>query len=57
MCGRPIKIAKVYCSECKEMVDEIDTDFIDIGEDIQGADILTFEHLKCRTVQKSRIYG
>ena len=48
---------KVYCSECHEQKNVEKVKTIDIEEDMQGVDVLTFECLDCHTVQKSRIYG
>jgi len=55
--GTWIPEIKVYCKECGDWVKESDTEFVDIAEDIQGADILTFVCPFCNTVQKSRRYG
>ena len=49
---RPIK---VICKKCG-YVDENDTEFINIEEDFQGADVLTFK-CKCGEVRKSRRFG
>ena len=51
------KRIQVYCSECGEMKDEKDTEFLNIEEDIQGADVLTFTCPDCKTKQKSRRLG
>lgn len=48
---------RVYCSKCGEWIDEKDTEFVDIEEDMQGADILTFICHGCMTLQKSRRYS
>ena len=48
---------KVYCLKCHERKDVEKVKTIDIEEDMQGVDVLTFECLDCHTVQKSRIYG
>jgi len=48
---------KVYCSECHEQKDEKKVKFINIEEDMQGADVETFKCPDCHTIQKSRIYG
>lgn len=48
---------KVYCSTCKEWVDERETEFVDIAEDIQGADQLTFRCKKCQQESTSRRIG
>jgi len=46
----------VICRNCGT-VKEVDTEFINIEEDIQGADVLTFKCPTCNTVQKSRRFG
>lgn len=46
----------VYCRKCKAWVDEKKVESLDIEEDIQGADILTFK-CTCGEVSKSRRYG
>jgi len=51
------KLIKVYCTECKEWHDEKKVEFLDIEEDIQGADVMTFRCPDCGTRQKSRRYG
>jgi len=51
------KKVKVNCSKCHKWVDEDLTTFVDIEEDIQGADVLTFICPYCRTEQKSRRFG
>jgi hypothetical protein len=51
------KRIQVYCSECGEFKDEKDTEFLNIEEDIQGADVLTFICPDCKTTQKSRRLG
>jgi hypothetical protein len=43
----------VRCSKCKQDHDERDVEFLNIEEDIQGKDILTFEFPDCKTTQKS----
>ena len=47
---------KIYCKKCKNYKDEDDVKFINIEEDIQGADVLTFECPDCNYVLKSRRY-
>ena len=47
---------QVRCSECG-WVDEDDTEFVNIEEDFQGADQLTFICNKCNTQSKSKRYG
>ena len=51
------KVINVNCTKCRRWVDEDDTEFVDIEEDIQGADILTFKCPHCKTEQKSRRFG
>ena len=51
------RIIQVYCSKCEEFKDENDTEFVNIEEDIQGADVLTFICPDCGTKQKSRRLG
>lgn len=48
---------QVYCSGCKKLVNEEDTEFIGISEDIQGADLLTFKCKKCGQQSTSRRLG
>lgn len=48
---------RVYCQGCKAWIDEKETKFRDISEDIQGADILKFECNKCGTESESRRIG
>jgi SPX domain protein involved in polyphosphate accumulation len=47
---------KVHCPE-DGWVDEQDTEFVNIEEDIQGADILTFICPHCKQQRKSRRYA
>jgi hypothetical protein len=51
------KKINVNCTKCRKWVDEDLTTFVNIEEDIQGADILTFICPYCRTEQKSRRFG
>lgn len=48
---------KVHCKNCPAWVNVDDTEFINIEEDFQGADLMTFECPHCNTKQKSRIFG
>jgi len=53
---------KVFCSnkECKEQVfeDELKIEqVLNIEEDMQGADVLTFECPTCGHISRSRRYG
>lgn len=43
----------VYCKKCLQWIKEEETDFVDIEEDIQGRDCLTFICPVCKTTQKS----
>jgi hypothetical protein len=47
---------KVHCSNCPAFIDEDKTKFVNIEEDIQGVDVLTFICPECKTKQKSRIF-
>jgi hypothetical protein len=49
------KEMQVNCPKCG-WVDQKDVEFLNIEEDFQGADVLTFKCL-CGKVRKSRIYG
>lgn len=51
------KVIKVYCSNCKEWYSEKKVEFLNIEEDFQGADVLTFKCHVCGEHQKSRRYG
>lgn len=48
---------KVHCKGCPQWLDEKEVKFIDIEEDFQGHDVLTFECPHCKTVQKSKRFG
>jgi len=47
----------VRCSTCKEDFDEQKVEFLNIEEDIQGRDIMTFKCPKCQTKQRSHRFG
>jgi len=47
---------QVKCSECG-WINEEDTEFVNIEEDFQGADLLTFICPKCKMERKSRRYS
>ena len=47
---------RVHCSQCG-WVKEKDTECVDIEEDMQGADILTFVCPHCKEIRKSRRYS
>lgn len=51
------KTINVHCSNCPTWVDEDKVKFVDIEEDFQGADVLTFICPHCNTQQKSRRFG
>jgi hypothetical protein len=44
---------KVHCSTCDEWVDEKEVEFLNIEEDIEGKDLLTFVCHICKTKNKS----
>ena len=46
---------KVYCCQCKEWHDVDDVDFLDISEDLQGRDVMTFMCPLTMTEQQSNI--
>jgi len=48
---------KVYCSECKEWIDELKVKFLNISEDMLGRDRLEFECPTCKTKQESYRVG
>lgn len=43
----------VYCNTCKEWINEETTGFLDIAEDIQGRDLMSFRCPKCKEVSTS----
>jgi len=43
----------VHCGECQERKDALKVEFVDIEEDIQGRDILTFKCHDCETQQRA----
>lgn len=47
----------VYCSTCQEYIDEEKVEFVDIEENMVGADILTFTCPKCKKRKRSRRLG
>lgn len=51
------KVINVHCKKCHRFIDEKLTTFVDIEEDIQGADVMTFICPYCRIEQKSRRFG
>lgn len=46
---------RVYCSTCGEWYDTEKVDFLDISEDFQGRDVMTFMCMVCVTEQESNI--
>jgi predicted RNA-binding Zn-ribbon protein involved in translation (DUF1610 family) len=51
------KIITVHCQKCPAFIDEKYVEFINIEEDFQGFDVLTFRCPKCGTQQKSKRFG
>jgi RNA polymerase subunit RPABC4/transcription elongation factor Spt4 len=51
------KVVKVNCKKCRRWVDEDLTTFVNIEEDFQGADVLTYICPYCRTEQKSKRFA
>ncbi len=47
------KEIRVYCKKCKKWIDESTAEHLNIEEDIQGRDLLTFKCPECATEQKS----
>ena len=47
-------VIRCYCSKCREWIDESTIEFVDISEDFEGVDILTFICPTCKTEQSSR---
>lgn len=45
---------KVYCKKCKEWKTETEVEFLNIEEDIQGRDVLTFNCPDCGSKNKSQ---
>jgi Zn finger protein HypA/HybF involved in hydrogenase expression len=43
----------VWCGECKLWFEEKHTEFVDIEEDFEGRDVLTFICPECKTEQRS----
>ena len=48
----PIRIW-VHCTECKARKDALKVEFVNIEEDIQGRDLMTFKCEDCGTTQKA----
>jgi len=48
------RIVQVYCKTCSKWIDENTVTILDISEDIQGKDILTFDCPECHTKQDSK---
>jgi endogenous inhibitor of DNA gyrase (YacG/DUF329 family) len=51
------KKIKVNCGKCHKWIDETEVIFVNIEEDFEGADMLTFKCPFCKTEQKSRRFG
>ena len=50
------KKINVYCNKCKKEIDESKVEFVDICEDPQGRDLMTFVCL-CGSHQQSLRFG
>ena len=48
----PIRIW-VHCTECKTRKDALKVEFVNIEEDIQGRDLMTFKCHDCETQQRA----
>lgn len=48
---------KVHCVNCKVFVNVDETEFVNIEEDIQGVDVMTYICPHCKKEQKSKIFG
>jgi len=48
---------KVICPTCKNLFNEDDVAFVNIEEDIQGRDVLTFECPICKEPKKAYRLG
>jgi len=53
MAAKPRGEIKVRCKKCAEWIDENETEFVNIEEDFEGRDVLTFICPQCKTKQKS----
>ena len=51
------RVMKVYCFECSDHHTTEEVKFLNIEEDFQGRDLMTFECLETHTEQKSNVYG
>ena len=51
------KEVMVYCEDCGDWYLEKEVKFVNIEEDMQGVDVLTFVCSGCEGEQKSRRYG
>ena len=56
-CNFRRKIISVHCSKCNAWIEEESVEFVNIEEDFQGKDMLTFICPKCKTTQKSHRVG
>jgi len=48
---------RVYCSKCKEWQDEKFVEFLNIEEDFEGKDVMTFNCPDCGSKNKSHRVG
>jgi len=51
------RIITVYCSTCKDRIDETTVDVLDCEEGDRGQDVVTFVCPKCQTTNKSSRVG
>jgi hypothetical protein len=51
------RVMKVYCFECSDLHTTEEVKFLNIEEDFQGRDLMTFECPETNTEQKSNVYG
>ena len=52
----PTKKIRVYCTSCRENKKENDVEFLNICEDIEGRDVLTFK-CDCGSIEQSLRFG
>ena len=48
---------QVFCGPCQTYFDETKVEFIDIEEDIQGHDVMTFKCPVCKKERRSKRLG
>lgn len=51
------RVMKVYCSECGELHTMEEVNFLNIEEDFQGRDLMSFVCNYTNTTQKSNVFG